>query len=714
MLSFLQKEKLLSALLAIAAVALLLVAYNTAIAIADYYTPLPIWDYWDVVAAIPNMQAGHWGFLWQQHNEHRIVFPQLVFSADMLWWHGRMFLPLTVTFLCYTGTWLLLSVAVFRDRAVNFFMTTCACALAGSVALWRTAALVLAEPFLLQWTLLSFAYAAALLALTGMRERENWRAFSACVMAGVVATYSSGNGLLLWPVLGVAGVLLRLRWRQWLAVLAAGGIAIGCYFIGFRSTGSLNIGNLLRHPLMTLGFVASYLSMPFGGLGSVSGRDGLIFGGFALGLLLICFVICLRRGWLREPAAVVLFSFIGLNMLTALLTAGGRLGVNDSTFGFAKALRYLSVPQINWAALVLLALWTAARLGQRRIILPVYFAVALALVNWLPKLDGWTKASATFYSENQLASVSFESGAPDERLAFAHVFPDLNLLRLYNTYLEKSGKSIYYRGRIRWLKKPVSRFAPLRSPLPGAVAAAFPVEGSIQIAGWADDAQLRKPVLWVLLADEGGAIRGFARRFPAGFPDSANTPAVPPSLGWAGYVPSDMAGRRVFAYAVDSRKLGLMPLGAAFRVPDLSLAAAGERGASLPDVTWTTTAGAGSGTARPSVPAGDFPPAPIRDTWGGSDAATGSIISSAFPRPANGCVVVPIRTGPSAGGLEARLEDADTAAPIEDLPIRSGRTAWQFWRVTVNEAHKHLRVVVNDEGRGWGQWASVSTPLGCQ
>src|SRR5437868_12368174 len=48
--------------------------------IIRFYSPLPYRDYWNTVAQINNYRHLDIGVLWQQHNEHRIVFPVIIFA----------------------------------------------------------------------------------------------------------------------------------------------------------------------------------------------------------------------------------------------------------------------------------------------------------------------------------------------------------------------------------------------------------------------------------------------------------------------------------------------------------------------------------------------------------------------------------------------------------------------------------------------------------
>lgn len=386
----------------------------------------------------------------------------------------------------------------------------------------------------------------------------------------------------------------------------------------------------------------------------------------------------------------------------------------DLTFGGAKASRYLAIPQMNWGAAILLALWVTGKFYDRAVFAAAYLAIGIALVVYLPKLKPWIAVYAEPFSEGQLAAVSFENRVPDPELAFKRVYPDLNVLRTLCSRLETAHLSIYYHPRSRWIGHPAADFAPSRPGLPGAIVSSYPSSSGIQIIGWADDSQLRLPYRWVVLTDSNGNIQGFGRRFPAGFPSTAAVSAFPFSLGWAAYVHSDMAGQKLFAFAIDPRKFGLMPLDAGMVIPQISPTDLKHSGPPLPNIEWNLKLE----TPTDSIPAGPFagerPPGEIHSTYGGSDAAIGTIQTSKFDRPANGCLIVPVLNGPSVTRQVVRLEDADTDTIIAEVPVRDQRTQCHYWRILVNPKHSTLRLTAEDEGRGWGQWTAVSVPLACR
>src|SRR5205823_4277061 len=59
--------------------------------------------------------------------------------------------------------------------------------------------------------------------------------------------------------------------------------------------------------------------------------------------------------------SIVLFGYFAFTLLSALLTAVGRMSPHDSTFTAAKASRYVTLPTVNWGALVFALIWLSGR-----------------------------------------------------------------------------------------------------------------------------------------------------------------------------------------------------------------------------------------------------------------------------------------------------------------------------------------------------------------
>jgi hypothetical protein len=677
--------------------------FSTIERVVAYYVPIPVGDYWRVVQNMQNYRSFHLGFLWQQHNEHRIVFPELIFAADVLMGHGRMILTTVVSLLCYAITWAVLSGTVLTDSGISDLDRWTALLLSGVVVFWQVGALVLAQPFLLNWTLMQLALALALFSLAR-------GSLVGVITAGVVATYSSANALLLFPLLFVMALVIGMqrRFLVWLAMCAV--VFPSLYYVGYKFLHDAKLGGQSAHPAYYIGFVGAYLSMPFGGMmhpamaASIGLLSVLAFAGF--------FVLAKRNGLFGTAPSVVLFGYAAFALLTAAMTAAGRMDAADKDFAAARASRYMTMPLMNWGALLLLALWLSARLKWRIVTVPrITVAVSICLLISMYKLRTWQKDAAEYFQNGQLAALSIDNGLLDSQL-IERIFPSPELVALYLPALRRDRMALFSDDRNTWLGQSASRFGDLQAQnIPGEISYTFPVEHGVQVVGWADVSAARGPFRWLLLMDDQKRVVGFGEWLPAGFPSELRTEVTPTQEAWVGFINNGEArsGSSVRA-AVVTRK-GLVPLHGVAVVPTVEAVSHAETGGAIPNVVWTSDGRAPAAGVRQAPKYGWLPLEPAYQI---PPHGSGRMLSSAFDAPVNGCVVVPILHGRFTRGLSAHLLDADSGKLLAELPFRDGDELWSAWRVRIPVETKHLQIAATDDGRDFFQWIAVSAPLACK
>jgi hypothetical protein len=676
-----------------------------------YYTPLPTWDYWRTAAFVRSYQAFDVRVLWRQHNEHRIVFPEIVFAADYLLLHGRQVLPLAISFLCYLGSWLVLAWTFARHASVPKPVCTIGILLAGIIIGWQGSAVVLADTFLLQWTLLQFAALLSLALLARLQETAAHVDVAAVIVCAVIATYSSANGLMLWPVLIGAALLLRIGKRHLLAVVVAAVASIGVYFIGYHFAGQLSLAKLLTHPWYLLEFIGAYLSMPFGEIKAT--EFGVSVGLISLALTLAFAVAAAKHRLLASRVGVVLFGWYLFMLLTILLTAAGRMNLNDLTFSAAKANRYLTGPLVTWAVFILLSLWLSSRL-RWRFARPyaIAFVIAVLLLAGLPKLRWWLHGSDEEHAKEQMEALAIELGIQDANVELG-VFPDPPAVPFWSKDIREQHLSVFYKPRSKWLGEAASSFGRLQqSFIPGEITYTFPVLDGVEVAGWADESRLRRSPGWILLVDESGQIVGFGRKLPAGFPGAFENPRTPPALGWVGFVNLNYPTKSFSAYVID--KGSLFPIQGSAAVPDVQVSTSEGAGPQIRGIRWQMDPNWTVGRLPANPFWGQGPPPPIYSSWSGADANTGRITSSTFDAPANACVMLPVLQGPKKSGLSADVVDADTAQVVASVPLQDTNHQWVFWRLRLPVSTKRLQIAAQDMGKDWGEWLAIGTPSQCK
>ncbi len=508
------------------------------------YNPLPVWDYWQVAEHLERYKALDLSVFWIQHNEHRIVFPEGVFAADMLWFHGHQIFSLAVSFCCYFAVWLILGWAFQTDKALSLPVRRAGFVLAGIIIGWQGSSVVLGNTFLLQWTLLELMVALGLALLAAART-------GGAILAAVVATFSSANGMLLWPLLLIAGLLLRISKRRLIAIAVCGAAAIAVYFIGYHSTNHLELLNLIKHPVYFAGFVASYLSMPLGALGQPGAA--LAFGAFNLVSSLALLGFAARKGWLASTPGIVLFGFFVFTLATAALTAAGRMNASDPKFLNALAARFVTLPLVNWAVLFLVLLWIAARsrwdlLSPLRVLL----LATVGLIALTSALRPWITGNGSFIAGQQIASLSVENGLLDPSFE-KRLYPDPGSVSRLLPVLRNNHEAIYSGyPELSWLGKPAaSLLGSCDSPQHGNISRVIPVQGGFELAG---NASAVKKIIFV---DERGRIIGFGEEPGAGVP-SISEPVAKGEKYWVGFINSGFGSKSFAAFAMHGHGLCLI------------------------------------------------------------------------------------------------------------------------------------------------------------
>ena len=170
----------------------------------------------------------------RKHKNHAAVFPNLLESIDVRWFHGYQ-LPLVIagmTFLLLTVALLLLP--VWRDKAVE-----CGTRLAATLAvivgnLWMVRGEIIGSGYFnAGMSLVMGSVAAAFVWLPAMRVNATrfWTATTIVVVAGWVASLSFGGAPAVWPTLLFLAWCLRLPKRTFVVLGVATVFTAICFVL---------------------------------------------------------------------------------------------------------------------------------------------------------------------------------------------------------------------------------------------------------------------------------------------------------------------------------------------------------------------------------------------------------------------------------------------------------------------------------------------------
>ncbi len=320
--------------------------------ILRYGVNVPFSDQWDFVHHVVGSANGQLSLaaLFNQHNEHRMVFPMLAMLAlaRLTQWNTVVEMAASVGIAALT--------LMMLERLVRPVLAGAGWAL----RIWAmlTISLLLfsftqSENWLWGWQIQWFlavlaAVSAVAFATWSLESPAPWRNIAAAATACIVCQLSIASGIATWGAAGLVLVFHRNRWRilpVWIVVAA---IVTGLYLVGYQKPPHHPSPlDAFKVPAEFLAYLGNYMSGPLG-------RSAKI-GAAIIGAFLVLGAVALVRNRQRPELVapwIAIGAFAGAN---AFITAIGSVG-----FGPAQALesRYVTIALLMSVALV--PLWLLA------------------------------------------------------------------------------------------------------------------------------------------------------------------------------------------------------------------------------------------------------------------------------------------------------------------------------------------------------------------
>jgi hypothetical protein len=422
---------------------------------------VPFWDQWHIVGQFDGLFAGTLGLpdLVGQHNEHRIVFPMIAMLlvgvvtryntvAEMYLTQSCIVVVLVVLFLAFRRSvkqgpllFVPISFLLFNFRQHENM-------------LWG-----FQLGFILPAVFSVLAFYFVYISADGNTGNSRRFGFSAALLSATVATFSSVQGLFVWPtgllqiaispmqtsakrvMLGIWGFMGTLEWI--------------IYFIDYEKPAHHPpLSSVLAHPVVGAEFFLS-------GLGSSLfwQPNFALVGGFLIACLVFAGVLSIYRatklGELSFWLALILFSFLFLASITV-----GRSG-----FGVEQAMtsRYASFSVLAviglYATFVKLAFETRSRASMA-----LLGALSGLILVSVPNSyqEGVKAGEETKASREKLAFIlSTYQSQPEELLQELNPMP--GLIREYAPVLERAGYSVFSKAQAQASLPPISSLSPAPS-----------------------------------------------------------------------------------------------------------------------------------------------------------------------------------------------------------------------------------------------------------
>ena len=187
------------------------VCISSCLGILIYYHPIPFQDHWYSLRFFDEYLNGGLTLksLWAQHNEHRIIFPALMFLLDYLLVHGTGYFLIASILIIQGLHAALLGWAVPRQAGIsgNHGIVLGSAALVFSF--WLIQSENLESPHQVSFLMGGFFASLAASLICRLEITMNGKPVYAAVLLAaaccVISTYSLANGALMWVILPIIG-----------------------------------------------------------------------------------------------------------------------------------------------------------------------------------------------------------------------------------------------------------------------------------------------------------------------------------------------------------------------------------------------------------------------------------------------------------------------------------------------------------------------------
>lgn len=333
---------------------------------------VPYWDQWALVGLLEKLHTNTLAFsdIWQQHNEHRIVFPKIIFLilAQISGWN--IYFELFTSFVIVVIIFLILY-SLLRET------------LGKSFNLWYAVVLSLIifspiqeENWLWGWQLQIFLTVLGTVVTVWSLHRYPGRAigFFGAVSGAILATFSFGHGIITW----ICGAVLMVLMKEWkyrhIAVWSLFFVVcLALILHGFKpNPGHPAITILFERPDDYFRYVLAFLGSPLAyGVKDVSITISSIFI-----LLLATILIYTAKRFPDSLTDILPWVTLALyGILSAAVIGVGRVGFGESQ---ALSSRYTTISMLFVISVLVIMAIAANRYYKTYNKLPTWLVVALS------------------------------------------------------------------------------------------------------------------------------------------------------------------------------------------------------------------------------------------------------------------------------------------------------------------------------------------------
>ena len=543
------------------------VVVTTSYTVVRTMSPVVYWDAWQWVNLLNSWaeQGFTWSSLFSVQNEHQIAVERILLLADTYLSRGTNW-PLVLLNVALYACALIAFVRLFRFAAsANGADRIDLAAYSAFVSIVLFAAANLANltwsfvvSYVVAMTFIVFAVLTVIQTLRAARHDDNIRAWAwlaATTAITLIGSYSSANGILVWPIVLVILAFGGLRKSQFAALASIGAVTIALYALTLSLNGSMN-----ADPRITWRNPATYVDyLPFF-LGNIvaAEENHLSRTIFALGYIGILGSIVAGLVFIRTRKSWNIYQIGLLGVLAFELVTGVMIALTRQNWGGGFAMivdRYRLTDAMFWSAAVALPLsaswprpWVreAARIATAALMAGITSAVVAhqgrTLEKYFDRYGNW-----------EVAADALRMNVMDKPALQAVMVPDASMIAPID-FLRRHRLSVFADGRFEQVGKPFPanyQIAP-NATCQGSVSRISAVDGergAWRVTGEAwDTAERRVPGHLLFVDDASKTVVGLGSAVPTR-PFFIRAQGPSRTKSWNGYLRAP-AGSAVSVYGL--------------------------------------------------------------------------------------------------------------------------------------------------------------------
>jgi hypothetical protein len=518
------------------------------------WSPVPYWDQWDELILSTKQVFSSW--IYSQHNEHRILFPRLLFAIDTFAFAETN----KFNFFCNIVLPLLLAgliVFIFNRYSARCMADTLW--IAGIVLTLLFSAMQY-ENFIWGFQVPFFGVELAAVASIGciVLGRRSWGSLSASIGFSAIAVYTLSSGMPV-PLLAIPLAIWAKRSTAQIVVLAIAAVTLlASYLHGYVSPpfhsnplSTIFRPGLVHYAIAEIGNPSVQFLLALESSHHLTMILDLALGTLGLGLFAIVALVLLFRGWDIDRAQLFFFGIAAFGVSITFLTALGRL-----KFGAEQALsiRYASPMLLFWLSLAILGIVEVQH--RRPNLRPIAMGmIVLFLAGLVWAQPAFVRAGLASVSPRREAMTALLASV-DDPASLGAVYPRPDRPKDLAVKLKAQHLAVFADEWSTWLGTPLVDHIRLGDPAQcrGGIdqVTRLPVSGRAQwrASGWAWDNARQAPPDRVVVVDDTGSVVGYAL---GGYPPKLGSNG-PKRSDWRGHFMAENAAT-IRAYAlVDSER----------------------------------------------------------------------------------------------------------------------------------------------------------------